>query len=290
MSYMNVYGIKKDVVDVLRDYLYPRQTIGTTFYTGMSINTEYAQSFIPFSTSMNSVSIYCNTVGTGLDDLTISVQTDTDNSPSGTKVKTITFSQSEITNDDWDTKECSYSNLISKNKYWLVFECSNQDSSNYYKIGRDAVMVNYQIGIPKSSTNSTWDSEDYDIMFNINIPQWIYTHYPSDTVQVNDLPRIAVDIVDRRVEERYCAHGLALANITGLVVIYSQYPDELDKILSYGERGQFIERGDLDNINLLTPGAISPIDRIRERMYIRSYNFNLRKKLKYISSEVPTVE
>ena len=93
-----------------------------------------------------------------------------------------------------------------------------------------------------------------------------------------------------RVEERYCADGLALADITGLVLIYSQYSDELDKILSYGERGQFIERGDLDNINLLTPGAISPIDRIRERMYIRSYNFNLRKKLKYISSEVPTVE
>jgi len=290
MTYIDLFGIKKDIVDTLRDHLYPRQTLGTTFYDGMTMNTRYAQSFYPFSTKMDSISVYVNTVGTGLNALTVSVQEDVSNAPSGTMLGSITFTQANITDDAWDTKAMSYTKFISKNKYWLVLESSGQDSSNYYKIGCDSVRTNYQEGLPKESTNSTWTTVGFDLMFNVITPNWIYPHYPSDTITNNDLPRIAVDIVDRRVDERYCSKRLALGYLTGLGVIYSQYSDELDKIFSYGERGLFEMRMDLPNINLLTPRAISPIDRIREKMFIRPWTFELRKKLKYISNTIPTVE
>jgi len=289
MSYIDFWGIKKDITDVLRDYLYPRNTVGNTFYTGMSIDTKYAQSFYPFTTRMNSISVYCNTVGSTLDDLTVSVQTDTNDAPSGTKVKSVTFSPSDITNDTWDSKSCLYSKLISKNKYWLVFESSNQDSTNYYKIGRDTVMTNYQMGIPKESTNSTWTTVSFDLMFNIDINDWIYPTYPDDTITLDKLPRIAVDIVDRRTEERYCHDSLALGNIVGMILVYSQYPDEVDKILSYGERGLFLKRTQLPNVTLFTPLGLSPLDRIMRKIYVRSSNFNLRKKLIGMK-ELPTVE
>jgi len=288
MSYMDAFGIKKDIVDVLRDYLYPRCTVGNSFYTGMTVNTKYAQSFIPFSTSMNSISIYCNTVGTGLSALTVSVQKDVSGSPSGTMEASVTFAQTDITDDSWDVKALSYTKFISRNKYWLVLESSGQSVSAYYKIGRDTLRTNYQVGIPKEST-ATWATTNFDVMFEVDVDDWIYPTYPSDTITNEELPRVAVDIMGRRVEERYCADELALANITGLVLVYSQYPDELDKILSYGERGLFIERANITNIDLLTPTAITPIERLREKMYVRGWNFNLRKKLTYIV-EVPTVE
>jgi len=148
MSYIDIFGMKKEIVDILRQYLDPKQTVGTTFYNN-SLNLRYAQSFIPFSTSMSSISIYCNTVGTGLSPLTISVQADSSGEPSGTKLKTVIYSQSEITDDSWDSKECSYTELISKRKYWLVIESGDQNASKYYRIGHDdSDKVVYQEGTP----------------------------------------------------------------------------------------------------------------------------------------------
>jgi len=288
MSYIDLFGIKMDIVGILRDHLYPRCTVGNMFYTGMSVDTKYAQSFIPFSKEINSISVYCNTIGSPSNALTVSVQEDVSGEPSGTMLTSITFTASQITDDDWDTKTCDYTKLISKNKYWLVFESSGQDSSNYYKVGRDTVQTNYQEGTVVEST-ATWSASSYDTMFQVHTPDWVFPYYPTSTVTVDDLPWIAIDIINRRVDERYCPDGLALADISGLIVVYSQYPDEPDKILSYGERGIFIERAGLTDILLLSPTGLSPVERLRERMYARTSGFNLRKKLKYIST-VPTVE
>jgi len=288
MSYIDVYGIKKDVTDILRDYLYPRETLGTSFYND-SLNVKYAQSFIPFSTSMNSISVYCNTIGTGLDNMTISVQADTNDSPSGTRLKSVVFTPSEITDDAWDTKKCSYSNLISKNKYWLVFESNYQNSNKYYRVGCDSVRTNYQEGIPKDCTISTWNTISYDIKFNIDTPHWIYPKYPSDTIQLEDLPRIAVDVFNRTTYDRYCSDSIVLADIEVMVLIYTQYPDEADKILSYGERGLFKRRGHFPHdVSLLTPLVISPTDKIGENLYTKSSTYKLRKKLSYMN-QVPLI-
>jgi len=286
MSYIDIYGLKKDVVDILRDGLYPRNTLGTSFYDN-SLNLKYAQSFIPFSTSINSISIYCNTVGTGLSPLTISVQEDTNGSPSGTSLKKVVFKPSEIVNDSWDTKKCSYSNLISKNKYWLVFESANQNSSKYYRIGHDSVSTNYQEGIGKYYSTS-WNTLATDLKFKIDIDNWIFPSYPSDTIVSSDLPRIAVDIFSRSVEERYCSDKLVLGNVNLMVLVYSQYSDEPDKILSYGERKLFSKRTSLSNVDLVTPVNISPTDKIAEKMYVKNSTYRLRKKMKY-KNEIPTV-
>lgn len=616
MAYINLFGIKKDIVDILRDYLYPRSTITGSWYNN-SVDTKYAQSFIPFTKTMNSISIYCNTIGTP-PSMTVSVYTDSDGTPS-TEVKAVTFAPSDITDDAWDTKACSYDNLISKNKYWLVFTCVGQDSSNYYKIGSDSVKTNYQVGEPKSNTNSTWDSESLDIAFNININDWVYCYdketeiltdngwklfkdltgnenvltldketniieyqkidkklefdyngdmvkiksnntdimvtpnhrflvltqankkkivkstelkhgyrvprtglwncdniekfilpeyhkswlsgrnykifkeihreekefrienflrlfgyyiseghldgsnalitqikpkirekiknlldemkidyneerdgfrlyvqfynylkefgssskdkyipkefknlspnllmilleslldgdgyrvsdnfsqyitsskqladdvqeiaikcgyygyianykknncfivvisktkkfmyvrpdiiskihyndkvycvtvpnhvimvrrngksifscnsvYPSDTITNEDMPRIGIDLISRRVDNRYCSGSLALGYIDGIMLVYSQYPDELDKIISYGERGLFKKRTEITDIDLLTPTAMTPTERLLEKRYVKSVGFTLRKKLKYVPSSLPVIE
>jgi hypothetical protein len=286
MSYIDIFGIKKDIVDILRKYLYPRQTITSSFYDN-TISSKYAQSFIPFSSSMDSISIYCNTVGTDITPLTISIQEDSNGVPSGTRIKEITFTQSEITNNSWDTKKCSISNLISKNKYWLVLEHSGS-SSKYYKIGHSNSITSYLEGIPKQYISS-WNTISGDICFKIHTNDWIYPYFPSDTITENDLPRIAVEIFDRSTEERYCSNNLILADIKLIVVGYSQYSDELDKIFSYGERGLFKERTNISNITLLTPLGISPLERIDRKKYSKSITYNLRKKMKYTST-VPVVE
>lgn len=285
MSYLDIYGLKKDIVNIFRKHLYPRQTITADFYDA-TLDAKYAQQFIPFSTSMNSISVYCNTVGTNLSDLTISIQTDQNNSPSGFKEGEVVFSPSEITNDQWDTKRKDI-DLVSKNKYWLVFETSGT-STDYYRIGRDNTRTRYQEGISKRYISS-WNTIPYDLSFKIDIDHWIYPHYPSDTVSQIDMPRLAVDVYDRSTAERYCDSSIALADIKVIVVGYSQYSDELDKIFSYGERGLFKDRTSLSNVDLITPLNINPLDRIREKLYSRSVNYNLRKKLKYLDT-VPTIE
>lgn len=286
MSYIDLFGIKKDIVDILRDYLYPRQTISVSFYDN-TITSKYAQSFIPFTTSMDSISIYCNTVGTGLTPLTIGVQEDSNGNPSGTYKKKITFTQSEIKNNQWDTKKFSLKGLISKNKYWLVIENAGTPSK-YYRIGCNTILTSYQEGISKQYITS-WNTLSGDIAFQIHIKDWIYPYFPSDTISEDDLPRLAIEIYDRSTDERYCSNNLILADIKVMVIGYSQYSDELDKIFSYGERGLFENRTSISNIDLLTPIGISPIERLREKMYSKSVSYNLRKKMKYIST-VPIVE
>jgi len=284
---MDIFGIKKDIVDILRDYLYPRSTIASNWYNN-SVDTKYAQSFIPFTKSINSISVYCNTIGAP-NDMTVSIYDDSNGSP-GSEITAVTFSASDITDDVWDAKACSYSDLTSKNKYWLVFRCTGQSTINYYKIGADSVKVNYQIGEPKSQTNSTWDSDSLDIAFKIDIDDWIYPTYPSDTITNKELPRIGIDLISRRVDDRYCSDSLALGYLEGIMLVYSQYPDELDKIISYGERGLFGKRTEITNIDLLVPTGLTPTERLLEKRYVKSVGFNLRKKLKYIPSSLPTVE
>jgi len=285
--------LKEDVRDTLRLWLYPECLEGTNEYTlSTTINFEIAQSFIPYSRYYRKVDPYKNTIPVILklrkyetpnDGLVISLQSDDDNSPSGSTLGSHTAAVGDITSTlGVYTSSIPITNMLGSNtKYWIVISPQNTASTvNYYSVGINSVDTEYWIGTSQyKQSGSIWTDNSVDLYFDASIPNYIYEDYPRDDLSLFSLPRIAVDIIGRRTNQRWINRKLSEYYLDLTVVAYSRFPEELDDMLSYVDRALFKERIDIGNIKRIDPGELTPVVVIRENMFSRALRYSLIYKM-----------
>jgi len=267
-----IYQLKKNITDVLRDYLYPEQTLfpERIDWTDGKDRT-YAQSFKVFSTKINKVGIYIRKTGTPDGDVILEIRTDSNGNPSDTILGSVTIKETEIgLSFAWIEKDINLTNLDSRDTYWLVIRTTASTSLiAYYMLGRDETDTNYELGTAKDLYLGIWSSLGYDLTFKITILHWIYSDYPHEELDFSMFPRVAIDIVSKDVVERY-VDGKKLVNISRVrVLVYSLYTDEVDNIMSNIEKALFTKRFDIPDILYLTPSSVSEIGWYRNKLYTR---------------------
>lgn len=293
----DIKTFKETIRDTLRVCLHPICLHGTIeVKLSDTVNYEIAQSFIPFSKCYSTIVPYKYTIpvslkikrdGTPDSGLIVSIQTNSSDVPSGSTVSSSSIPVSSISTDldiistnivlNTDTKD-----LGSKTRYWMVITPKNTASTiNYFSIARHDIDSRYLIGsASKRTIGSSWSTLATDLYFDIDIPDWIYTNYPHDRLKLFFYPRICVDIVSRpRIEHKYVDRRLAMYHLTCAITIYSRYPDEISKILSYVDRILWKERTNLENIEICNPGNFTDIIPVRERLFSQVVSYDLKFKM-----------
>lgn len=153
-----------DQINIVRDSLL---AIGQDDTAGN--NSKIAQSFTPTRVLVSGVSLYKEAdTGTFAGTVTISIQEDSSNSPSGTDLisKTITNADwLEISTGHFDTLFASEYSLTVGNKYWIVISTSTNDSSNCINISQDS-NASYEDHLVKTNnTTEGWSTEPTSLYF-----------------------------------------------------------------------------------------------------------------------------
>jgi hypothetical protein len=282
--------LKMTITNTLRARLYPeclKGDIETTLST--TINTSVAQSFIPFSKCYSKRSPYSYTIpvaiklkkyGTPDDGVKVSLQSSSDGLPSGIELGSATIPASSVsTSLSTVSTNIAISDILgSKTEYWLVVDPLNTPSTiNYYSLARNSVDTDYWMGTAYSKENGgTWSALNMDIYFDIGVKNWIYPSYPREDLSLANYPRIAVDIIGKpRVVQKWIDRKLAEYYLTLAITAYSQYPDELDDIISYVERTLWSSRVSIDNVKRLDPADITPTIVVTERLYSKAARYSL---------------
>jgi hypothetical protein len=279
--------LKEAIRDTIRAYLNPNNLISdTSVALSNSISVyDIAQSFIPFSKCYATTSPYRYTIetsfmikktGTPDSNVIVSLQSSTNDYPSGTTISSSTISESDISST-FDVKDVNLkitTMLGSNTKYWYCIEPQCTASTvNFYSIAKSATQK-YMIGnLAKKDT--TWSNELGSMIFDISVPQWVFQDYPRDDINKYSFPRLAIDIVSRRVEQRWINTEFADYTIDVIIMVYSNYPDELDKIISYVDRAIFKERTLFYGIRRIDPGELSPVAVIRDNLFSRSVSYSM---------------
>ena len=120
-----------------------------------------AQSFIPTKTKIRGVNLYKSAdTGTFTGTVTVSIQTDSAGSPSGSALATQT-----ITNTDWIGKSVGafevlfaseYASLVAGSLYWIVIETSTSDTSNHPNIGTNTAGGYASGSVKYRNTTDSW--------------------------------------------------------------------------------------------------------------------------------------
>ncbi len=161
----------------------------TTTYDAYSFEVPYANA------TFQGLSIYgkINTGGTP-GDLTVDIQTDNGNKPSGSAVSdsTITFAYTDFTDAySWVTKYSAAAFTLSANtKYWIVFRAAIVNSSNYYQLATSFIGGTvYSKGLHSLSTDtgSTWTtySGNHSLPFAIRYGGGIFASTTAVTISYN---------------------------------------------------------------------------------------------------------
>ncbi|MHA1290684.1 MAG: hypothetical protein ACTSPB_25145 [Candidatus Thorarchaeota archaeon] len=281
-------SLKTSIRDTLRAYLYPQCLSGSmehTLSTSLSV-IEVAQSFKPYSKFYRNISPYKNTVqvslkmrkiGTPDDDVVISLQSSSNSTPSGSTLGAYTISVSDVP-DTLGVVSASIpitSMLGSNTEYWIVVSPQNTPSTtDCYSIAKDTVDSNYWMGTAlERESNGEWSSLNVDLYFDVDTPNWIYSSYPRSDLSINSFPRIAIDVIGRRVNQRWIDRRLAEYLLEILIMVYSRYPDELDDLVSYVDRALFKERVNIAGIKRVDSSAITPISSVRNILYARGIRY-----------------
>jgi len=294
MATLDLIGIKQNIRNVLRNYLYPQCTYSVYEHTlsSSSYNIDIAQSFIPYSQCYNNVSPYryslpvtlqLKKVGTPDDDIVVSLHNDVDDSPSATALYSTTIPSSKI-GTVMNTVSCTLtltSMLGSNTKYWLVIEPQNTpDTLNCYVLGRDTVDTHYWMGTAKYRTDTTWSSLNADIYFDIDIPDWIYEDFPRIKMTIYRFPRIGIGISGRpRVENIFIDSRIAYYHLLCDIVVYGRYPDQVEDIISYVDRALFKERVKIPNLVIVNPSNMTPLTVARENLFAKGIQYMLKFKM-----------
>ncbi len=281
-------SIKASIRDTLRAYLYPQCLYDSEEHTlSTTLNViEVAQSFKPYSKFYRNITPYSNTVpvtiklkkiGTPDDDIVVSLQSSSNNVPSGSTLGAYTISASDVSST-LDTISASIpitSMLGSNTEYWIVVSPLNTPSTtDCYVIGKDSVDSHYWIGTSLyRESGDSWSNLNVDLYFDVDTPNWIYTSYPRADLSLNSYPRIAVDVIGRRVNQRWIDRRLSEYWLEILVMVYSRYPSELDDIVSYVDRALFKERVNISGIKRVDSSVISPISSVRNILYARGIRY-----------------
>lgn len=134
-----------------------------------SPQTDYAQSFVPSSSlPLSRVSLYVEKVGLP-SSYSIKITEDNSGSPKTSSIASATLLSSNVTGSyGWiDVSFATPANLVAGNKYWIVFDASN-NASNYYVWCSDST-DSYANGTGKYksswSTGGSWTSLAADLNF-----------------------------------------------------------------------------------------------------------------------------
>jgi len=280
--------IKEEIRDTLRAYLYPSCEYGSVEHTLSTASNviEVAQSFKPYSQIYRNVSPYKATVpvtikakkiGSPDGGLKVSIESSSNNMPSGTSIGATTIPASSISSElGAITANIPISSMLGSNKkYWLVITplCSASTAS-CYAVAKDSVDTHYLIGTAyEREGSSNWTSLGVDLYFNASIPNWIYTSYPREDLSIHSFPRIAIDIIGRDVNQRWIDHRLSEYALDISIVVYSRFPDELDEIVSYVDRALFKERVNFTNLTRVDPAIVSPVASLRDVLFTRGIRY-----------------
>lgn len=139
-------------------------------------NDRIAQSFeVPYSnTTFKGISLILKKVGSPGDNITVEIQTDNGNKPSGSVVSNATWAiaPGDMTTDfAWVTKYSANLFTLSANtKYWIVIKRTNNDGTNYFVVGSGG--NTYSKGVKAISTDGGTNytlTEANDLYFRIRI-------------------------------------------------------------------------------------------------------------------------
>jgi len=274
MTAFDLYSLKENLSNYLRDIFYPRNTIEGSI-SGTIEGEILAQSFKPLSTYHNSPfvgSIHVRSLSQNTD-LAIDLCSNGNNIPGSTLASTTIPVSSIPTDFTWLRFSLNpSSDLESSSTYWLQFrtspgtiitECFEFKANSEYLLGN---LYTYD--------GTTWSGTNYSLQFVLEPPNWIYPSYPRDDLGLFSFPRISVDIVDRpRVVQRWIDHRLADYELSIAVVLYSRYLKELDQLLSYTDRALWKKRANLSGFRILNPAKISSVMIPRAGIFARVLNF-----------------
>jgi len=289
----SINNLKEEIRDTLRVYLYPQNTVSDTEVALSDTISVYkvAQSFKSYSKFYSTVNPFKYTIpvdvklrkyGTPDGNVFISIQSSSSGEPSGTTIGHCTIAVGDVSSSSFSVNSGSIvitSMIGSNTEYFLCIEPqSNASTVNYYstqKYNTDK----YMIGSLSVYNGSSWSTTTGDIYFDIDNPNWIYTGFPRSDISKYSFPRLAIDAISRRVDQRWINIELAEYTIDFTLVAYSYYPDELDDILSYADRALFKERANFTNIKRLDSGEMTPVEVLRDNLFSRAMRYNLVVKM-----------
>lgn len=298
----NLEDFKNVLRNTLRLYLYPEDiSSSTTLETTLSvisdsntINVDIAQSFIPFTTLYSTKGQTAYTLPTTLkfkkygtpdDGITVSIVSDSNDTPSTSTLSTGSISVASISTVTTSvTLDMTFTSMLgSKSKYWIKIEPEQSASTiNYFTIFTDDTSNNYWMGVAKTLSPSTvWTSMGKDIYFDCSLPSdWIWGDYPRIELSIYKYPQVAIDFIGRpRVDQRWIDHRLSEYYLTCNIICYSRYKDELDNIISYIDRTIFKERINMGEFKILNPANFTPVSIVRENLFAKSISYSCLYKM-----------
>jgi len=290
---MDIAEIKNEIREFLITKLTPYQVFGsyeTPLSNGVN-NYKLAQSFKPFSTcfrprkgATTNIPVTLSLIKYGTPDsgVKVSLQAETNGWPSGIDIASFRISPDEV----YGSATIITKNLVltdyltSKLTYYILIEPEfSISSANYISVNRDNQDINYRFGtcIKAEITTTSWVSESYDIYFKVTTPGWIYTDYPRADLHLKSYPRLVVDITSRRVETPWISEKLARYLMTLQLTMYSEYLDELDKVLSVADQVLFENRLKFNTFNEYTPGNLTKPGVARQNLISRALISTIKK-------------
>jgi hypothetical protein len=277
--------LKEIVRDTLRVYLYPNNMKSDTALDLTNID-KVSQSFIPYSKCYTTLTPYkynlpidvrLKKTGNPDDNIIISMESNLNDEPSGTTVGSYTLRASDISNTfDVYSGTIKLTSMIGSNtKYWLSIDPLNSRSTiDFYSIEKSNSDT-YLIGTLKTYDGTIWTGIEGDMNFNIEIPNWIFNDYPRTDISKWSFPRIAIDMISRKVEQRWIRAEIADYYIDFNVIAYSNYADELDDILSFVDRTIFKERTKFSGVQRIDTGDLTPVEVLRDNLFSRAIKYSM---------------
>lgn len=271
MTAFDLYSLKENLSNYLRDMFYPRNTFEGSLSGSLEANM-IAQSFKPLATYHNvsfTGSIEVRSLSS-YNDLVI----DLCSSLGGQTLASSTISASEISSD-FTWLRFSFNpqqDFETSSTYWLQFR--SHPNTIIAECFEFTANQEYFLGTLYLHDGSSWSSTEYSLKFVLNPPNWIYPSYPKDDLNLFSFPRMAIDIVDRpRVVQRWIDSRLADYELSIAIVLYSRYLKELDQLLSYTDRALWKKRTEISGFRILSPAKISSVMIPRTGIFARVLNF-----------------
>jgi len=283
---MNIEEIKNDLVTILRNNMYPNCTVQSTFspLTNGTIATDIAQSFVPWSTTIQTIDVVLGKVGSPTLGVEVAIQTDNNNEPSGVDLKARTIPPSSIGATSTVTVNMYKGDLDSNQKYWIVLhQLESPGTVSYYNVYRPTADTFYPLGTALRNTGS-WSSLDTDIYFKVIPRNWIFPDYPRSDLSKSSYPRVAVEVRDRpRIVQKWLDWRVAEYRLSVNFIVYSRFIDELEDIISYIDRYIFKNRVNVSSfIKYIIPSRMSPVTPARTRqteLLVRSIGYEIVGKM-----------
>jgi len=281
-------NLKTIIRDTLRVYLNPNNLVQDTDVALSDNISVYSlsQSFIPYSKCYSTTSPYRYTIdasimlkrtGTPDGDLIVSLQSSTSGYPSGVTISSYTIDVADV-NTTFDVHSVSLkltSMLGSDTEYqYVITPASSASTINFYTTTKNSTAT-YMVGNLYKYNGTSWSSETGSMYFDVNTPQWIYQNSPRDDINRYSFRRLAIELTSRTSEQRWINTEFADYTVDCNVVCYSNYPEELDEILSYVDRAIFKERTKFTNVRRIDPGNMTPVSVIRQNLFTRAITYRM---------------